>query len=71
MEVSNHKGESEIFGMPLDHVEFLFPSEKRKIFYRYQNHKELEYDHNNYWKDPVVGMDIPVRKSYITYGYHL
>jgi hypothetical protein len=36
-------------------VEFLFDEQKRKKFYRFYNHKNLEYNHDSYWKEPEIG----------------
>jgi len=36
-------------------VEFLFDEQKRKKFYRFNKHKNLEYNHDSYWKESEIG----------------
>ena len=43
------------YSIPSHKVEFLFDEQKRKKFYRFYNHKNLEYNHDSYWKEPEIG----------------
>ena len=43
------------YSIPSHKVEFLFDEQKRKKFYRFNKHKNLEYNHDSYWKESEIG----------------
>ena len=53
--IDEHNNE---YSIPVNKIEFLFDEEKRKKFYRFYRHRNLEYNHDNYWKEPEIGKDI-------------
>ena len=48
-------------------VEFLFDEQNRKKFYRFNKHKNLEYNHDSYWKESEIGKLADKVVSLLTY----